>query len=370
MTRTLLFSPLPRWAPLTTGPNNLHHRDVGCRESHNQCVKASAYLGGPMRTLPLFNFPAFEAATAALRAKGWVIHSPAEHDLETGFDPATTDLADFNLAGALVWDFTKIMESSCLIVLPGWEKSAGTTWEATVAYATGKPVFLYPELTPVALPKVVTDPVATQEDLRRWPRIDPIINDVTEQPYPPYDPDTIVREDLERSYAHMRGVDGPGAWSRLAESVPGDGHLTHTHPEQPEVHFHEFPVGPHSKVVLEHGSNPSEWRVQDPTTGAQKGQKDVRTDLLPADVLLELSRHYGRGSAKYADRNWEGGYKWSLSHAALLRHLLLFWNGEDIDHDAEIGDFPHLVAVVWHAVALLAFYLRSSGTDDRPGGRS
>ena len=79
----------------------------------------------------------------------------------------------------------------------------------------------------------------------------------------------------------------------------------------------------------------------------------------------ELARHYGRGCQKYADRNWERGYKWSLSVAALERHLNLWKQGQDVDHDPEIGDFPHLVAVIWHACALLAFGKRGIGTDDR-----
>ena len=45
-----------------------------------------------------------------------------------------------------------IAESSCVIVLPGWEKSTGCHWEFTVVYPLGKPVFQYPELTPVELP--------------------------------------------------------------------------------------------------------------------------------------------------------------------------------------------------------------------------
>lgn len=99
-----------------------------------------------------------------------------------------------------------------------------------------------------------------------------------------------------------------------------------------------------------------------------KGQKLARFDLLPWDALAEVAEHYGRGAksggGKYDDRNWERGYAWSLSFAALHRHLAAFWNGEDIDPDS---GSPHLAAVVFHALALLAFARRFPEHDDRPG---
>lgn len=107
---------------------------------------------------------------------------------------------------------------------------------------------------------------------------------------------------------------------------------------------------------------PAEVIVTDPDTGAQKGSKLARFDLVPEQCLTALAEHYGRGAKKYADRNWEKGYKWGLSFAAMMRHAWAFWRGEDID--AETGS-PHLVAVAWHAFALLYFYLNKKGTDDR-----
>lgn len=103
--------------------------------------------------------------------------------------------------------------------------------------------------------------------------------------------------------------------------------------------------------------------ITDPLTGGQKGRKLARTDLLPADVLMLLAEHYGKGALKYADRNWEKGYAWSLSYGALLRHLFLWESGED--YDEETGSL-HTVAAAWHAISLIAFQTRGVGTDDRP----
>lgn len=98
-------------------------------------------------------------------------------------------------------------------------------------------------------------------------------------------------------------------------------------------------------------------------TGGEKGTKLQRYDLIPAGPLRLLAEHYGAGARKYADRNWERGYEWSKSFAALNRHLWQFWNGEN--NDAETGS-PHIIAVAWHALALAEFACTHPEYDDRP----
>lgn len=100
-------------------------------------------------------------------------------------------------------------------------------------------------------------------------------------------------------------------------------------------------------------------------TGGMKGQKDYRYDLIPAEPLESLAHHYGKGAKKYAPNNWKKGYAWSLSYAALMRHLQAWWMGERID--PETGSH-HLTAVVWHAFALMWFEYKGVGTDDRQVG--
>ena len=105
--------------------------------------------------------------------------------------------------------------------------------------------------------------------------------------------------------------------------------------------------------------------VADPNTGSKKGQKPSRYDLIPVRPLRLLARRFGYGALKYSIRNWEGGYNWSSSYSALQRHLNAFWDGEDIDPDDPHGQ-THLSAVMWHAFALTEYWLRGTGTDDRP----
>lgn len=104
-----------------------------------------------------------------------------------------------------------------------------------------------------------------------------------------------------------------------------------------------------------------ETRSIDPTTGGQKGTKIQKFSLIPAEFLWALATHYGIGAKKYADRNWEKGYRWSLSIDALERHLNAWKMGET--YDMETGSH-HLIAVAWHACALFIFQRRVRGTDD------
>ena len=111
-----------------------------------------------------------------------------------------------------------------------------------------------------------------------------------------------------------------------------------------------------------------EVRTRNEATGGEKGVKLARMDLLPPDSLMHAATHFGRGAQKYADRNWELGYEWSKSYGALLRHLMLWWDGEDTDEDESFGAFHHLDAVLFHALVLRRFAADHPDLDDRPNG--
>lgn len=107
--------------------------------------------------------------------------------------------------------------------------------------------------------------------------------------------------------------------------------------------------------------------VEDEKTGGKKGTKLARFDCIPQDVLWELAEHYGRGQEKYPDvepgqANWQRGYNWNLSYAALMRHLSSWLQGEDVDEETGSN---HLIAVIWHAMALRWFQIHGKGTDTR-----
>jgi hypothetical protein len=106
-----------------------------------------------------------------------------------------------------------------------------------------------------------------------------------------------------------------------------------------------------------------EVRTKNAETGGEKGQKQARFDLVPVGPLWELARLYGKGAEKYAERNWEKGYDWNLSFAALQRHVMLFWQGEN--DDPEMG-LSHLACAAFHCFAMMEFVHTHPELDNRP----
>lgn len=135
-----------------------------------------------------------------------------------------------------------------------------------------------------------------------------------------------------------------------------------TYGQQPEAWERQWHAGVTGGDGYGVGGNANSYLVVDPVTGGAKGNKLARFDLMPARQLWKLAEHYGKGAAKYELRNWERGYAWSLSFAALMRHAWAFWAGED--NDPESG-MPHMAAVAFHALALMEFAETHPDKDDR-----
>lgn len=100
------------------------------------------YLAGPMRGIPEFNVPAFNAAAADLRSRGFVVFSPPELDLEidNAIDGNRTS-SDY-----MERDLPYVCRADAVVVLDGWRKSKGAQIETWVARKLGKPILRYPDL--------------------------------------------------------------------------------------------------------------------------------------------------------------------------------------------------------------------------------
>lgn len=95
------------------------------------------YIAGPMTGLPEYNFPAFNAKAAELRAQGWHVENPAEHGHIDG-----ADWADY-----LRWDISRIATCGAIYLLPGWEQSKGARLEVHIGTVLGIRFYTAPGAT-------------------------------------------------------------------------------------------------------------------------------------------------------------------------------------------------------------------------------
>ena len=103
--------------------------------------------------------------------------------------------------------------------------------------------------------------------------------------------------------------------------------------------------------------------------GTGEGRKDdagkPRMDLIPPEAMVALGIVLSGGALKYGERNWEKGFAWGRSVAALQRHLTAWVAGQNYDQETGL---PHLWHVLTNSAFLVAFEMRGIGTDDRPVG--
>ena len=116
------------------------------------------YLAGPMRGIKDFNYPAFHAAAAKLRAEGHEVFSPAEHDHKIYGKDISNPAGDariaaeqhgFDIRAALADDCDFICRhADALYMLPGWERSKGAKAERALAKALNIEI-IYPPIAEV-----------------------------------------------------------------------------------------------------------------------------------------------------------------------------------------------------------------------------
>lgn len=90
-------------------------------------TRPTLYLCGPMTGLPEFNYPAFDAAAAALRQAGYTVVSPAEDGLPVH--------APWNHHMRLA--IAKLCACGAVATLPGLENSRGAQLEIHIATTLG-----------------------------------------------------------------------------------------------------------------------------------------------------------------------------------------------------------------------------------------
>ena len=108
------------------------------------------YLAGPMTGIDHYNFPAFHRAALALKQRGYIVFNPAAKETLEGTDLPDIDKLPMEWGGTRKdltpgdirrLDFLMINDADAVVLLPGWESSAGALIEAHYAMVTGKAVY-------------------------------------------------------------------------------------------------------------------------------------------------------------------------------------------------------------------------------------
>ena len=90
------------------------------------------YIAGKMTGLPDYNYPAFHAEAARLRARGFTVFNPAENPEP----PCGT------WAGYMRLAIAQLVQCDVIRMLPGWELSDGANLEHQIAGRLGLTVVL------------------------------------------------------------------------------------------------------------------------------------------------------------------------------------------------------------------------------------
>lgn len=116
---------------------------------------------------------------------------------------------------------------------------------------------------------------------------------------------------------------------------------------------------------------------------SDKGKAILHT--IDPDFILGIGRISEFGARKYHMRNFlmAPGMEWSRVYESLLRHLFLWWGGEELDigpggefgptddpeTDMKWSGMPHLLHVAWNVMVLYTYSHRApyQPGDDRPG---
>ena len=97
---------------------------------------------------------------------------------------------------------------------------------------------------------------------------------------------------------------------------------------------------------------------------SQYGVKKPRLSTIPATALLHVAQAMQTGNEKYGPYNWRGNKVSATVYVdAALRHLLTWYNGEDLDEESGANHLAHAIACM---CIVLDAHDVGNLVDDRP----
>lgn len=86
--------------------------------------------------------------------------------------------------------------------------------------------------------------------------------------------------------------------------------------------------------------------------------------VIPCPVLFEVGLALLEGSCKYGRHNYrEAGVRGSIYYDAAMRHLMAWWEGQDLDPDSGLS---HVTKAIAGLVVLRDAMMNNKWGDDRP----
>lgn len=94
------------------------------------------------------------------------------------------------------------------------------------------------------------------------------------------------------------------------------------------------------------------------------GVNKVPMSCVSAAVLAEIATGMHEGALKYGRHNYRGlGVRASVYYDATMRHLMWWWEGQDIDPDSGLS---HVTKAITSLVVLRDAMIQDMMEDDRP----
>jgi hypothetical protein len=94
------------------------------------------------------------------------------------------------------------------------------------------------------------------------------------------------------------------------------------------------------------------------------GIKKASISCVSSPVLMELGIAMQEGACKYGRHNYRViGVRGSVYYDATMRHLMSWWEGEDLDPDSGLS---HITKAIASLVVLRDSMMQQKFTDDRP----
>ncbi len=127
-------------------------------------------------------------------------------------------------------------------------------------------------------------------------------------------------------------------------------------------------TGPGALAPASHQEPAQAAEISEPPGECRKSHGEMekpRWDLLPLAEVEEIVQVLTFGAQKYEAHNWKRGARWGRYFAALQRHLVAWWLGEE--KDPETG-FSHLAHAGCCLLFLMAYSRNGWGADDRCSG--